>query len=441
MNFLILIPYILLGTLMAGLVSLIPALHIFNLAGFILLYFKFPQLLPGNALPAFMMSLVVSWSIINTIPALFLGAPDESAMFIVLPGQKYMMLGKGYEAAVLSGVGAMGAIIVLGIGSPVILKLFPRIRWLLIPHMGWILLLICAYIIMGEWPKATLRPKTKWGRFIDGWKSSAAGILTFILAGLLGIFILNKPFIPIERAFQNIMPAFVGLYAVPWVITNIISKTEIPKQNICTSIDLNYKLAIRGTFAGVLGGSFAALLPIITGGIGGLIAGHATAQRDDRLFIISQGASKTMYYVGGFLLFFVPYFGLYHLRRGGMAWMLSPFYVPRTIGDYFMILATIALSAGFAFFLLLRFSRFVIKVITKFDYRLISLFTVVILFAIVLTITGLRGIFITVVATGIGLIPVLFHSRRMNCMAILLVHMTLSMFGVEPAVLKFFHLI
>ena len=106
-----------------------------------------------------------------------------------------------------------------------------------------------------------------------------------------------------------------------------------------------------------------------------------------------------------------------------------------------MILATIALSAGFAFFLLLRFSRFVIKVITKFDYRLISLFTVVILFAIVSTITGLRGIFITVVATGIGLIPVLFHSRRMNCMAILLVHMTLSMFGVEPAVLKFFHLI
>lgn len=441
MDFLILIPYILLGTLIAGLVSLIPALHIFNLASFILLYLKFPHLLPGNALPAFMMSLVVSWSIINTIPALFLGAPDESAMFIVLPGQKYMMLGKGYEAAVLSGVGAMGAVIALGIGSPVILRIFPKIRWLLVPHMFWILPLIVAYIVMSEWPKATLRPKTKWGRFIDGWKSCSAGIATLILSGILGIFIMNKPFIPIERAFQNIMPAFVGLYALPWVITNIISKTEIPKQNICKSIDLDYKLAVRGTFAGVLGGSFAALMPIVTGGIGGLIAGHATAQRDDRLFIISQGASKTMYYVGSFLLFFVPYFGAAHLRRGGMAWQLSPFYVPQSIVDYFMILATIAISAGFAFFLLLHFSRFMINVITRLDYRLISLFTVVILFAIVGTVTGLRGIFLTIVATGIGLIPVLFHSRRMNCMGVLLIPMSLNMVGLGPAVLKLLGLI
>ncbi len=441
MDFLILIPYILLGTLIAGLVSLIPALHIFNLASFILLYLKFPHLLPGNALPAFMMSLVVSWSIMNTIPALFLGAPDESAMFIVLPGQKYMMLGKGYEAAVLSGVGAMGAVIALGIGSPVILRIFPIIRWLLVPHMFWILPLIVAYIVMSEWPKATLRPKTKWGRFIDGWKSCSAGIATLILSGILGIFIMNKPFIPIERAFQNIMPAFVGLYALPWVITNIISKTEIPKQNICKSIDLDYKLAIRGTFAGVLGGSFAALMPIVTGGIGGLIAGHATAQRDDRLFIISQGASKTMYYVGSFLLFFVPYFGAAHLRRGGMAWQLSPFYVPQSIVDYFMILATIAISAGFAFFLLLHFSRFMINVITRVDYRLISLFTVVILFAIVGTVTGLRGIFLTIVATGIGLIPVLFHSRRMNCMGVLLIPMSLNMVGLGPAVLKLLDLI
>lgn len=441
MDFLILIPYILLGTLVAGLVSLIPALHIFNLASFILLYLKFPHLLPGNALPAFMMSLVVSWSIINTIPALFLGAPDESAMFIVLPGQKYMMLGKGYEAAVLSGVGAMGAVIALGIGSPVILRIFPKIRWLLVPHMFWILPLIVAYIVMSEWPKATLRPKTKLGRFIDGWKSCSAGIATLLLSGILGIFIMNKPFVPIERAFQNIMPAFVGLYAVPWVITNIISKTEIPKQNICKSIDLDYKLAVRGTFAGVLGGSFAALMPIVTGGIGGLIAGHATAQRDDRLFIISQGASKTMYYVGSFLLFFVPYFGAAHLRRGGMAWMLSPFYVPGSIVDYFMILATIAISAGFAFFLLLHFSRFMINVITRFDYRLISLFTVVILFAIVGTVTGLRGIFLTIVATGIGLIPVLFHSRRMNCMGVLLIPISLNMVGLGPAVLKLLGLV
>lgn len=440
MDFLILLPYILMGTLFAAIISLVPALHIFSVANIIVLfYLRLHGMFPGDTFPVFMLSMLVTWSIVNTIPALFLGAPDESSMFIVLPGQKYMMLGRGYEAAVLSGIGALGAIIVLGLMSPVTFKIFPILRWLLIPHMGWILTLIIAYILMSEWPKATLRPKTKLGRVIDGWKSCSAGILTFILSGFLGIFIMSKPYIPIEKAFMNIVPAFVGLYALPWVVTNIISKSEVPPQYISKSVDVDYNLIGRGTFAGMLGGSFAALMPIVTGGIGGLLAGHATAQRDDRIFVISQGASKTAYYVGAFLLFFVPY--LNHLRRGGMAWMSSPFYTPYGITDYCLALATIALSGGLAFLLLLRLSRLIINVIAKFDYRIISLATTFIIFAMIGGLVGLRGIFVMMVAGAIGLIPVLFHSRRMNCMGVLLVPVTLNIIGIGPAIVRFLGLV
>ena len=440
MNFLILLPYILLGTLFAAVISLVPALHIFSVANIIVFYYlRLAGIFPGDTFPVFMMSMLVTWSIINTLPALFLGAPDESAMFIVLPGQKYMMLGKGYEAAVLSGIGALGAIIVLGLMTPVTFKIFPVIRSLLVPHMAWILTLIIAYILMSEWPKATLRPKTKLGRAIDGWKSCGAGILTFILSGILGIFIMSKPYIPIEKAFMNIVPAFVGLYALPWVITNVISKSEIPPQYISRSVSVDYNLIGRGTFAGMLGGSFAALMPVVTGGIGGLLAGHATAQKDERIFIISQGASKTAYYVGAFLLFFVPY--LSHLRRGGMAWMVSPLYTAYGITDYCLALATIALSGGLGFLLLLPLSRFTINIITKFDYRIVSLVTTFIVFAMIGGMVGLRGIFVMIVAGGIGLIPVLFHSRRMNCMGVLLVPITLNMIGIGPAVVRLLGLI
>ncbi len=82
---------------------------------------------------------------------------------------------------------------------------------------------------------------------------------------------------------------------------------------------------VQGATSGVLGGLFAAFLPVVTGGIGGFVAGHATAQRDDRAFLVAQGAAKIVYYVGGLLLFFVP--GL-HLTRGGMAWMVSTRYTP-----------------------------------------------------------------------------------------------------------------
>jgi TctA family transporter len=48
--------------------------------------------------------------------------------------------------------------------------------------------------------------------------------------------------------------------------------------------------------------------------------------------------------------------------------------------------------------------------------------------------TGWGGLLICVVATGIGLIPVLWGSRRMNCMGVLLLPIALNMVGVGGAV-------
>jgi putative membrane protein len=76
------------------------------------------------------------------------------------------------------------------------------------------------------------------------------------------------------------------------------------------------ELVARGVFAGLLGGSLAAFFPVVTGSINGLLAGRH-AQRDDRLFILSQAIKQLC--VGGLLLFLC---GL-GLARGGMAWMLS----------------------------------------------------------------------------------------------------------------------
>ena len=121
--------------------------------------------------------------------------------------------------------------------------------------------------------------------------------------------------------------------------------------------------------------------------------------------------------------------------------MRSPFYTPYGITDYCLALATIALSGGLAFLLLLRLSRLIINVITKFDYRIISIVTTFIIFAMIGGLVGLRGIFVMIVAGGIGLIPVLFHSRRMNCMGVLLVPVTLNMIGVGPAIVKFLGLV
>jgi TctA family transporter len=73
-------------------------------------------------------------------------------------------------------------------------------------------------------------------------------------------------------------------------------------------------------------------------------------------------------------------------------------------------------------------------------YRWVSLGTLAILLGIVVGMTGLGGLLICAVATGIGLIPVLWGSRRMNCIGVLLL-IALNMVGAGDAVARWLGLI
>jgi len=416
------------GALVASVLALVPALHIYNVAGFIVLATATcGEFAPPEMLAMFFLGMITSYSILNTIPSIFLSAPDDSTIFVVLPGQKYLLQRPGYEAVVLTGIGGLGGIAVLALLTPVASSLFPALRAILQPHLHWILWTVIAFMLISEWPKGSDRAPAGLARWWDGWKSLTAGLITFTLSGLLGFILLYRSLVPVTVAYQNLLPAFVGLFAVPWILQNILSRVELPEQHIAETVDGTLGLFLRGTFAGALGGLFAAFFPVVTGGLGGFIAGHATAQRDDRLFIISQGASKVVYYVGGFLFFFVP--GL-HLTRGGMAWMLSSLWSSYTPQSYYVATAAVVLSGVLAFFLLLLMTRVTIKLVSKVSYRWVSLSTLAVLLAIVVGMTGWGGLLICAVATGIGLIPVLWGSRRMNCMGVLLLPIALNMVGV-----------
>ncbi len=441
--------FVMLGTLVAAGLSILPALHIYNVAGFLILATAaLGPFLPPRHLAMLFVGLVTSYAMLNTIPSIFFSAPDDSTVFVVLPGQKYLMQRRGYEAAVLTGIGGLGGVAVLALLTPVASRLFPAVRAILQPHIHWIIWTIVAYMLISEWPKGSDRQPAGLRRWWDGWRSLTAGLITFLLSGLLGFLLMYRSILPVTSAYQNLLPAFVGLFAVPWILQNLLAKVELPPQYIARSVDGSPWLFFRGTFAGALGGLLAAFFPLITGGIGGFLAGHATAQRDDRLFIISQGASKIVYYVGGFLFFFVP--GL-HLTRGGMAWMLSTLWSVHTPQDYYLAVAGVVLSGVVSFFLLLGLTRLVIRVIGRVHYRWISMGTLLLLLLIVVgvpmlgellggggTTAALRAaggsLLICGVATGIGLIPVLWGSRRMNCMGVILLPIGLNMIGAGAVV-------
>jgi len=420
------------GALVASVLAVVPALHIYNVAGFIILATaSLGRSAPPELLAMFFLGLITGYAMLNAIPSIFLSAPDDSTIFVVLPGQKYLLQQRGYEASVLTGIGGLGGIAVLALLTPIASYLFPALRAILRSHLHWILWTVIAYMLISEWPKGSDRAPAGLRRWWDGWKSLTAGLITFLLSGLLGFILLYRSPVPVAVAYQNLLPAFVGLFAAPWILQNLLSRVELPQQHIAQTVDVTPLLLLRGTFAGALGGLFAAFFPVVTGGLGGFLAGHATAQRDDRLFIISQGASKVVYYVGGFLLFFVP--GL-HLTRGGMAWMLSSLWSAYTPQTYYLAVAAVVLAGTISFFLLLLLTRLTIKLMVKVHYRWISLGTLALLLTIVAGMTGWSGLLVCAVATGIGLIPVLWGSRRMNCMGVLLLPIALNMVGAGSTV-------
>ena len=245
----------------------------------------------------------------------------------------------------------------------------------------------------------------------------AMGLVTFLLAGALGLLLTHRSPLPPSRAFHNLMPAFIGLFTVPWLLLNAVTRVTVPAQTIGQPTGPPRRLVVAGSLAGLIGGGFAAFFPLITGGVGSLLAGHATGLRDDRAFLISQGASRTVYYVGAFLLFFLP--GL-HLTRGGAALTIAPLCRPYARHDFYAILAASAAAGAVALLLLPALARGMIWLLSRWGRRRLTVLSLAAAPLLVVVMTGWSGLLVAVTATGIGLLPLLHGARRMNGLGLLL---------------------
>ncbi len=431
------------GTSLSSLLACVPGLHIYNIMGMLALI-AHGVVAAGHTVPMevalpFAIGLLVGYAVLNTIPSILLAAPDESAIFTVLPGQKFFLSGRGLEGIMITTAGsAAGLVLLLVVLGPLGPIILPAAQKVLRPHVHWVLWCVIAFMLMSEWPKSRPGGQAGWGRFLDSWRSTGIGLITFLLAGLLGFILYFSTPVAVGAAFQNLMPAFVGLFTIPWLLLNLVSNLVPPKQELQCAASLDAPTVLRGAFAGALGGGFAAFFPVVTGGIGGLLAGHATAIRNDRTFLVSQGTSKLIYYVGGLLLFVVPGLGL---TRGGGAWIISGIVAPYGNYAYLLALASVAIAGACSLLLVKPLSRLTLAAIRVIGYRSLSLGALVVIFAIVGGITGSDGLAIMIVATGIGLLPVLFGSRRMNGLGVILLPMACNMSGVGTTVAQFLRLI
>ncbi|MGM0441291.1 MAG: tripartite tricarboxylate transporter permease [Elusimicrobiota bacterium] len=466
----VIVAYVILGTFLGAFICSIPALHIYNVAGIAMIAFlSIRGIIPYYALGPFFMSLVVAFAFINTVPMTFFNTADESAGASMLPSTDMVTRGRGKDASLMTGLGTLTGVVFLAVLYPYFMYIWPYIASVTGPHLHWILGLVIVHYLMSEWPKGAGRGDTPWQKFKEAWRNLFAGLATFTLAALFGLIFLTKPILPIESSFQNVMPIFIGFFAIPSIIQALISDYQPPEQYDSDYVNAGWEDFSYGLLPGFVGGMMAAYLPAVTAGIGAMWSSHVTNHRNlertefrepqeegeykhlhtpemfyrqERIFLIAGGMIKLLYYVGAFLLLFVlTELTPYGTGRGGLTFILKPIFTPEK-GDFFVMLSTIIFSGSLAFLLLIYIVDWIIKILPRLNLKMIYVMALLVVFSIIYFIGGgWLGVGISLITTSIGLIPVFYNCRRSHCMAVLLVPIAVNMAGYGDAVARIFGLI
>ena len=430
--------FCILGVITGIATGLLPGLHVNNIAlillslsGTIITSFRF--LFNYGISEQFILVLIciyiISTSISHTfhdvIPSTFLGAPDEDMALSVLPAHSLLLEGKGYEAVALSAIGSYGAILFC------FLLLFP-VRFIIGNPLFFyetlkeimLFVLIAISILMLGTEKAKIDIFSKKGKI-----PSAVGMLfatfIFFLSGIFGIVIFEVPVdSPIGLSSPVLFPGLAGLFGTPTLLTSLMTKPVIPKQKI-EKITLDKKSknsSILSIITGSMGGILVSIIPGITSATGTILAMNARGESSKRQTIVTLSAVNTACAFSVVAVMFI----ILRSRSGATLAAMELMYVSEWI-DILMpanlsyLLISLLLGGTLSYFLTLKVGKIFARRFANVPYALIVKLTISMVVILVFLFTGIAGIFILIVATLIGLLPVEWGVRRSHCMGILLI--------------------
>jgi putative membrane protein len=144
-----------------------------------------------------------------------------------------------------------------------------------------------------------------------------------------------------------------------------------------------------------------------------------------------MGTNRIVYYVGAIALFLLP---LLHMRSGGMAINVNLFFIPQTTEQYLLVTAAIAICGFVSFLFLLYSSKMISKLLGHISYQTLNIIALSVVVAIVFLMTGVLGLLVMAVASAIGIVPIMWNSRRLNLLGVILIPIWINMAGLGPAV-------
>ncbi len=379
---------ILIGIVFGTLTGLIPGIHI-NLVGVFLVSLSATLLAGINPiyLVVFITAMAITHTFIDFIPSVFLGCPDTDTELSVLPGHELLKKGHGYQAILLTAYGSLAAIFALVLlAFPALLTMSKLYQLLTKNYVMPIVLITISFVL------------------ISLEKKKLNALFVFLLAGALGLTVLNLPGLN-----QPLLPLLTGLFGSSTLILSIKNKTRIPDQTIAKPKTKLFK----PLFGSLIASPLCSFLPGLGSGQAAVI-GNTISRNNRKGFLILLGATNTL--VMGFS--FLSLYAISKTRTGAAVAIkeiisLSP--------KILILIIAVSLFTGVAsFFLTKFFAKFFSQKINKLNYTLLCFATLGVLSAIILIFSGFLGMLALIASTFTGIYSISLKVKRTNMMGCLL---------------------
>jgi len=342
----------------------------------------------------FIIAMAVTHTFLDSIPSIFLGAPDADMVLGVLPGHKLLLEGKGYEAVKLTTIGSLVCLVLVVLIIPIMIPAVPWIYSVIQPFIGWILIFVVVFMLLKE----------------NGVKGKLWGSYVFLLSGVLGMIVFSLP-----NLKQPLFPMLSGLFGVSTLITSLSNNVKVPKQKITETIVVEKKNKFKAYGAAVFSGSLTGMFPGLGSAQAAILSTQLVGDIGNHAFLILVGGINTV----NFVFSLVTLYTLQKARNGAIVAVME-ILKEISVNELVVFLCAALIAGGIATFLALFITRGFSSLINKINYRKLCISIITLISVLVLYFSGIIGILILVVSTAIGIIPALVGVKRSNAMGCLL---------------------
>lgn len=251
-----------LGIIIGCVTGMIPGIHV-NTAGAIIFAsstFLFSIFSP-EFLCVVMVTMSISHAMIEFVPSMLLGVPEEGTATSVLPGHRMVLQGRSKEVIRIVAVGGFGAIMVIIFMLPFFSIVLPALH-VFSKSFTWVILLSASIFLTYKLTRS--------------FKSFAWSLLLFLLSGILGWVIFQTPI----SSSVSLMCVFSGLFGISTILFSLNDNSTIPYQYPFYELNLDIN-KYKSIFAGGITGAILGFLPGFGPAQGTVIAQLASGANDN----------------------------------------------------------------------------------------------------------------------------------------------------------------